>query len=89
VLGVRGVLGYHLIIEKEGYKDRLRFQVEYIGDPNEGRRSVEDALHSLDEIKSGFENDLLAPIEVEIQPPDQEGWVPKTRTIIDNRKQYG
>ncbi|MCX6652146.1 MAG: AMP-binding protein [Methanomassiliicoccales archaeon] len=89
VLGVRGVLGYHLIIEKEGYKDRLRFQVEYIGDANEGRRSIEDALHSLDEIKSGFENDLLAPVEVEIQPPDQEGWVPKTRTIVDNRKQYG
>ncbi len=88
ILGVSGVLGYHLVIEKDGYHDKLRFAVEYIGDAPQGKKGVEEALHSLDEIKSGFENDLLAPIEVTILPPDQKGWIPKTRTIEDRRGQY-
>jgi len=88
VLGVKGVLGYHLTIDKDGYKDRLSFNVEYIGDPNTGKEQVLGAISGLDEIRSGFENDLLAPIEVKVVPPDQKGWVPKTRTIVDNRKQY-
>jgi phenylacetate-CoA ligase len=88
VLGVSGVLGYHLTIEKEGYHDKLTFSVEYKGDAKEGEKGVEEALHALDEIKSGFENDLLSPIEVNILPPDQKGWIPKTRTIEDKRSQY-
>jgi phenylacetate-CoA ligase len=88
VLKVRGVLGYRAVIEKAGYKDLLRFKVEYMGDPKEGKRLVEESLQSLDEFKLGMENDLLAPPEVEVVPPDQEHWVPKTPTLVDMRKQF-
>jgi phenylacetate-CoA ligase len=88
VLKVHGVLGYHAIIEKAGYKDLLRFKVEYMGDPKEGKRMVEESLLALDEFKLGIENDLLEPPLVEVVPPDQEHWVPKSLTLIDKRKQF-
>lgn len=88
VLKVHGVLGYYAVIEKTGYKDLLRFKVEYIGDAQEGKRLVEESLLSLDEVRAGMENDLLERPEVEVVPPDQEHWVPKSLTLIDRRKQF-
>lgn len=88
VLRVQGVLGYYAVIEKAGYKDLLRFKVEYMGDPREGKKLVEESLLGLDEFKLGMENDLLEPPVVEVVPPDQEHWVPKSLTLVDNRKQF-
>ena len=88
VLKVHGVLGYSASIEKSGYKDLIRFKVEYMGDLKEGKRSVEESLMALDEFKAGMENDLLEPPSVEVVPPDQEHWVPKTPTLVDRRKQF-
>ena len=88
VLSVRGVLGYQLFIEKAGYKDRLRFKVEYLGDKEEGRKGVEEALHKVDEIRSGLDNDLIEGPIVEVIAANSEVYVPKTRTIVDLRTQY-
>ncbi len=88
VLKVHGVLGYSATIEKAGYKDLLRFKVEYMGDLSEGKMLVEESLLSLDEFKLGIENDLLEPPMVEMVPPDQEHWVPKSLTLVDKRKQF-
>lgn len=88
VLSVRGVLGYQLFIDKAGYKDRLRFKVEYLGDVEEGRRGIEEALHKVDEIRSGLDNDLIEGPIVEVIAANSEVYVPKTRTIIDLRTQY-
>ena len=88
VLKVQGVLGYQAVIETSGYKDLIRFRVEYKGDPKEGRRLVEESLLSLDEFKAGMENDLLEPPLVEMTPPDQEHWVPKSLTLVDKRKRF-
>lgn len=88
VLKVQGVLGYTAAIESSGYRDVLRFRVEYTGDPAEGKRLVEESLLSLDEVKAGMENDLLEAPSVEVVPPDQAHWVPKTRTLVDRRKRF-
>jgi phenylacetate-CoA ligase len=88
VLKVQGVLGYTAVIESSGYRDVLRFRVEYTGDPVEGKKLVEESLLSLDEVKAGMENDLLEAPLVEVVPPDQEHWVPKTRTLVDRRKRF-
>lgn len=88
LLKIPGVLGYNATIENSGYRDLLRFRVEYCGDPKEGKKLMEESLLSLDEIRVGIENDLLEPPIVEVTPPDQEHWVPKTRSLIDKRKQF-
>ncbi len=88
VLGVRGALGYQLTIDRPAYKDRLHFRVEFSGDPFRGKEELLNAIMALPEIRSGLDNDLLERPEVEVILPDQKGWVPKTRTIIDNRKQF-
>ena len=77
-----------LAIDRPAYKDRLVFRVEFAGDPFQGKEALLKAISGLDEIRSGIENDLLEPPEVQILLPDQKGWVPKTRAITDNRKQY-
>lgn len=88
VLGVRGVLGYQTVIETSGYKDLLRFKVEYLGDLEQGRREVEEALHGLDEIKSGLENDLIEGPVVEMVQADPAVFTPKPKVIVDLRKQF-
>ena len=88
ILSVKGSLGYQLTIDKPAYKDRLRFKVEFAGNPVQGKEELQKAIMALAEIRSGLENDLLDPPEVEVVLPDQKGWVPKTRAITDSRKQY-
>lgn len=88
VMGVRGVLGYQLLIDRVGYKDRLLFKVEFLGDQEEGRRRVEEALHKVDEIILGLDNDLIEGPFVEMIAANSVAYVPKTRTIIDLRPQY-
>lgn len=88
VLRVHGVLGYFAVIERSGYKDLLRFKVEFVGDAREGRKLLEESLLSLDEVRVGMENDLLEAPVVEVVPPDQEHWVPKSLTLIDKRPRY-
>jgi len=88
VLKVQGVLGYSASIESAGYKDLLRFKVEYVGDLREGKRQVEESLLALDEVRTGMENDLLEAPVVETVPPDQEHWVPKSVTLVDKRKRF-
>jgi phenylacetate-CoA ligase len=88
ILGVKGSLGYQLTIDRPAYKDRLHFKVEFVGDQTQGKEELLKAILALTEIRSGLENDLLDSPEIEVILPDQKGWVPKTRAIIDNRKQY-
>ncbi|MDD1743123.1 MAG: hypothetical protein LUO85_00685, partial [Methanomassiliicoccales archaeon] len=86
--GVKGSLGYQLTIDRPAYKDRLTFRVEFAGDPVQGKEDLSKAILALAEIRSGLENDLLDQPEIEVVGPNQEGWVPKTRAIIDNRNQF-
>jgi len=88
ILGVPGVVGYQTVIEKAGYRDRLIFRVELLGDRAEGKRMIEEAILSLDEIRSGLENDLLEPPVVEILEPGSMEYVPKSQLIVDNRGLY-
>jgi phenylacetate-CoA ligase len=88
ILGVKDSLGYQVTIDRPNYKDRLHFKVEFAGEPVQGKEALLKAILAIAEIKSGLENDLLDPPEVEVVLPDQKGWVPKTRAIIDNRRQY-
>jgi phenylacetate-CoA ligase len=87
VLSVHGVVGYQVHIEKAGFRDLLRFKVEFIGDAEQGRRDLEEKLRQLDEIKSGMDNDLVQ-LSVEMLPASQETYVPKAKVIVDDRQQY-
>lgn len=87
VLSVSGVLGYQVIIDKVGYKDRLTFQVEFSGDTQWARKEIEERVLALDEIRSSMDNDLLEPIEVEVIS-SSSGFTPKKATIVDRRKIY-
>jgi phenylacetate-CoA ligase len=84
VLSVTGVLGYQMSIDRVGFRDRLTFTVEYLGDPVEGRRQVEEKVLHLDEIRSSLDNDLLEPLAIEMMPY-REGFVPKQKVFVDNR----
>jgi hypothetical protein len=42
---------------------------------------------ALDEVRSSLDNDLLAPLMIEVVS-SSSGFTPKKATIIDNRKQY-
>ena len=88
ILGVKGSLGYQLTIDKPAYKDRLLFKIEFAGDPVQGKEELLKAISALAEIRSGLENDLLEQPEIEVVLPDQASWIPKTRSIIDNREQF-
>ncbi|HSV42645.1 MAG TPA: AMP-binding protein, partial [Methanomassiliicoccales archaeon] len=87
VLSVHGVLGYQAVLDRVGFRDRLTFNVEYMGDTEEGAGLVREKVMALDEIKSSMDNDLLEPILVEIVPASKE-FVPKQKVIVDNRKLF-
>jgi phenylacetate-CoA ligase len=89
VLSVSGVVNYQTIIEREGYKDRLRFEVEFIGNKEDARRKIEEALARVPEVKSGLDNDLLEWPIVEMRDPGSLDFVPKTQSIVDRRRLYG
>ncbi|MBM4237808.1 MAG: phenylacetate--CoA ligase family protein, partial [Euryarchaeota archaeon] len=88
VLSVSGVVNYQTLIEREGYRDRLRFRVEFLGDKEEGRRRIEGAILQLPEIRSGLENDLLEPPVVEMVDEGGLEFAPKTLAIVDSRRLY-
>ncbi|MFA5313351.1 MAG: hypothetical protein WC375_08585, partial [Methanomassiliicoccales archaeon] len=87
VLSVSGVLGYQVIIDKADFRDRLTLSVEFSGDVEGAKRQLMEKMLSLDEVRSSIDNDLLAPIEIEVIS-SSSGFTPKKATIIDNRKQY-
>jgi phenylacetate-CoA ligase len=83
VLSVQGVLGYQVTITRVGYKDILDVEAECM-DPSEATgEAITKALAALDEVRSGLDNDLVE-VHVKIGPA-QEGFVPKTKRIIDQR----
>nr|MBP8685676.1 hypothetical protein [Methanomassiliicoccales archaeon] len=82
-----GALSYQLIIDKPSYRDHLHFIVEYNGDLEKGKEEVLKAITGLEEIRSGLENDLIDPIEVEMREVPHD-FTPKRRPIIDRRKRF-
>jgi phenylacetate-CoA ligase len=88
LLAIPGVLAYHLTLDKEGYRDRLTFKVEYKGDPAAGRRSILDALLQLDELKDALENDLIMEPVVELVEAGSVAFAPKSKVIEDLRGNY-
>jgi len=87
IMKVHGVINYQLVIDKPSFRDRLRFTVEYNGDMEEGRKAVLDAVSALEEIRSGLENDLLEPIEVEMKEVPKD-FTPKMKPIVDLRERF-
>jgi phenylacetate-CoA ligase len=87
IMNVRGVLNYQLVIDKPSFRDRLRFTVEYNGDPEQGKQEVLEAVLALEAIKSGLENDLLDPIEVEMKEVSKD-FTPKMKPIVDKRRRF-
>jgi len=87
IMKVHGVLNYQLVIDKPSFRDHLKFTVEYNGDPEKGHKEVTEAVTTLEEIRSGLENDLLDPIEVEMKEVGKE-FTPKMKPIIDLRKRF-
>ncbi len=88
LLAVPGVLSYKLTLTREAYKDKLSFLLEYAGDEEEGRKQVESALMSLDEIKDALDNDLIEPPEISFIEAGSIDFVPKSKAIIDLRENY-
>lgn len=88
ILSVPGVVGYQTIIDKAGFRDRLVFRIEFLGDMEEGKKGIEEAILALDEIQAGLENDLLERPVVEMLEPGSMDYVPKTQLIVDLREQY-
>ena len=89
VLSVSGVVNYQTVIDRVGYKDRLTFRVEFIGNGRDARSRIEDAILRIDEIRAGVDNDLMETPVVEMMEQGSLDFVPKTQSIVDNRKLYG
>ncbi|MGE5379302.1 MAG: phenylacetate--CoA ligase family protein [Candidatus Saccharibacteria bacterium] len=88
LLSIPGVLAYHLTLEREGYRDKLTFKVEFKGDPAEGSRRIREAIVGLDEIKDALENDLIMPPVVELVEVGSVPFAPKSKVIEDLRQSY-
>jgi len=88
ILSVSGVISYQTIIEKADFRDRLTFRIEFQGNQEEGRRKIEEAILSLDEIQSGLENDLLESPVIEMLEPGSVEYVPKSALLVDRRDVY-
>jgi phenylacetate-CoA ligase len=83
ILSVPGVLGYQVTITRPGYKDVLDVEAECIDPSAATGEGIMKAMAALDEVRSGLENDL---VEVRVHlVPAKEGFVPKTKRIIDQR----
>ncbi|MFA5314145.1 MAG: AMP-binding protein [Methanomassiliicoccales archaeon] len=87
VLSVSGVLGYQVVIDKVDFRDKLTLNVEFTGDTEGAKKQLLEKMLALDEVRSSLDNDLLAPLEIEVVS-SSSGFTPKKATIIDNRKQY-
>jgi phenylacetate-CoA ligase len=88
VLSVSGVVNYQTLIERCGYRDQIRLRVEFIGNKDEARRKIEEALVLIPEIKSGLDNDLLELPVVDMLDSGTLDFVPKTQSIVDRRHLY-
>ena len=88
ILPVPGVISYTLQLEREGFRDRMRFTVEHDGDAALVKEKVLEALNALDEVQSALENDLAFPPEVDLIPAGSVEFSPKSKTIIDKRPTY-
>jgi phenylacetate-CoA ligase len=88
LLSIPGVLGYRLVLEREGYRDKLTFQVELKGDPAGKAEMIREAIMQLDEIKEPLENDLISEPEIEIVKAGSVAFAPKSKVIEDRRKNY-
>jgi len=88
ILAVEGAVSYRMVLEKEGFRDRMTFTVEYQGDTEEGRKKVLEAINALDEIQAARENDLVLEPVVVIRPPGESEFTPKSKTISDLRPLY-
>lgn len=88
VLAVPGVLSYDLVLDRDDYRDILTFRVEFKGDKEEGRKKIIARLEGLDEIKDARQNDLIAPLMVEMLDVGCAPFEPKHQPIIDRREQY-
>ena len=88
LLSIHGVLGYHLLLEREGYRDKLTFTVEMKGDQAGAKEKILEALMQLDEIKEPLENDLILPLVIELVEAGSVPFAPKSKVIEDRRKNY-
>lgn len=88
ILPVPGVVSYTVLLEREGFRDRLTFTVEHDGNEDEVRAKVLEALNALDEVQSARENDLILEPVVTLIPAGSVEFAPKSKTIIDRRPNY-
>jgi phenylacetate-CoA ligase len=88
LLSIPGVLGYHLVLDREGYRDSLTFKVEMKGGGEGAKEKIVEALMQLDEIKEPLENDLILPLVVEMVEAGTVPFAPKSKVIEDRRKNY-
>lgn len=88
LLSIHGVLGYHLVLERDGYRDKLTFTIEIKGDQAGAKEKVLEALMQLDEIKEPLENDLILPPVIELVEAGSVPFAPKSKVIEDRRKNY-
>lgn len=71
--GIRGVLGYPLIILRPKYKDQLDSKVEFAGISTGQRKRWRIPPPSLEEVKNSLENDLLEMPSLEMLVLDLKG----------------
>lgn len=88
LLPIPGVLGYHLVLDREGYRDKLTFRVEMKGEQADAKERMLEALMQLDEIKEPLENDLILPPVIELVKAGSVAFAPKSKVIEDRRKNY-
>jgi len=81
-------VNYQTLIERCGYRDQIRLRVEFIGNKDEARRKIEEALVLIPEIRSGLDNDLLEHPVVDMLDSGTLDFVPKTQSIVDRRHLY-
>jgi phenylacetate-CoA ligase len=78
------VISYQLLIDKDGYKDKLTFVVESRDQSDGLKASIVEAVSAIREIKMGLEEELIDVPSVQFRAVQNE-YVSKAKVIVDRR----
>ena len=89
IFGIEGVLEYQLVIEKEGFQDKITLKAEVVQKTDDVRKKLAEALHQISPIDHDMTiTHTIAEPQIELSDPGTLGGISgiKVRRIIDKRR---
>ena len=88
VLSAPGVISYQLLIDKDGFRDKLTFVVESKEHDEAIREMIIHSVSTIPEIEMGIAEELIATPQVEFRNVNYDEYASKAKIIVDRRPLY-